>query len=295
MCMFGGSSAALTFLEVSKTNIFARADGARQFLVYSMNVAATEPVAMILPLPVPASSPEDAVSFLDLSAYPDLFADVVRCFPPIIEPLARGAVGGGPTAMMTQSLLEVHEAGDFEASFVPSLADFSRLDPRFRIEPSIWDALPNYADWGFAVFQLRDLGANPPKQSWWARLFGGGSDQRVDRKTIHPMALSFPRRFDDRLFLPTVHVHDGELHERCEFDHSLFWQSEGEQLAVPGPNYSDPAKTNVDVERALGIVDGERGIHLHQLVGGHPNEDHWAIAQRVLGDAATGPVTDAAT
>jgi len=36
---------------VSDTNIFARADGARQYLVYSMKYAARSDLAMVLPLP----------------------------------------------------------------------------------------------------------------------------------------------------------------------------------------------------------------------------------------------------
>ena len=47
---------------VADTNIFARAskDG-RQFLVYSMRFAAAQDLAMILPIPTPKDSPEDAV------------------------------------------------------------------------------------------------------------------------------------------------------------------------------------------------------------------------------------------
>jgi hypothetical protein len=52
MCIFTGGAAALQ--SVTGTSIFARAlaDG-RQILVYGMKVAASEPLAMVLPLPVP--------------------------------------------------------------------------------------------------------------------------------------------------------------------------------------------------------------------------------------------------
>ena len=36
------------------------------------------------------------------------------------------------------SMLQVHEVGDYEASYVPTLADFHRLDPRFRMADEIW-------------------------------------------------------------------------------------------------------------------------------------------------------------
>jgi hypothetical protein len=38
---------------VGDTNIFARSDNVRQFLVYSMSYAAPTDLAMVLPLPVP--------------------------------------------------------------------------------------------------------------------------------------------------------------------------------------------------------------------------------------------------
>ena len=31
--------------------------------------------------------------------------------------------------------------------FVPRIADFERLDPRFRLPETVWRALPQYADW----------------------------------------------------------------------------------------------------------------------------------------------------
>jgi hypothetical protein len=44
---------------VAETSIFARAaEGARQILVYSMNVKARGDLAMILPLPVPSGAPD---------------------------------------------------------------------------------------------------------------------------------------------------------------------------------------------------------------------------------------------
>ena len=117
--------------SVSATHIFARsgADG-RQFLVYSMTLRAKEELAMVLPLPVKPGSGEKAVSFIDLTDYADFFADLGKGFP---EPLAAQtpdksrSLGGSPLAK-----LEVVTVGSFEASFVPTTADFSRLDERDR-------------------------------------------------------------------------------------------------------------------------------------------------------------------
>ncbi|MCA9590606.1 MAG: hypothetical protein KC657_35140 [Myxococcales bacterium] len=263
MCMFGGSRVTLQKLKVAGTNLYARAHGDAQYLVYSMNVSAPEPVAMVLPLPVPPRSGEGAVRFIDLSGYPKFFVDVNEAFPPLYAPAAksRGSRSSGPL----KTTLRVHEAGDFVASFVPSLDDFDRLDARFRLDAEVWDALPRYADWGFAVFQLKDLAA----PSGWRRIFG------LKPKTIHPMAMEFPRRDPSRLFFPTVHVHDGVVHEQGDFDHNLFWQSDTRDGFFG--LVSDVASTTVDVARTQGMVDGAQPFHREMLFGRRANVDHWLV------------------
>src|SRR5690606_2988683 len=127
--------------------------GQRQALIYSMEFSAAEELAMVLPLPVPPGSAEDAVDFVDLSAYPELFVHLKRAFP---EPIARSAsVLGWVSGGVPQAPLAVVSVGDFEASFVPRIAGFRRLGQRFQLDPRVWQALPQYADFGFAVFKLR--------------------------------------------------------------------------------------------------------------------------------------------
>ncbi len=186
MCMF---SQRIEY--VSGTRIFARLDGGRQALVYEMRMASPGEVAMILPLPVAAGAGAAALDFIDLSAYPRFFDDMARCF----ELKTRGprAAGAEPLA--------VQRVGAFEASYVPSLADFSRLDERFRLDECVWQALPEYTDYGFAVFQLA-----------------------AGESRVHPMAFWFPTREPGTLFYPTVHVHDGHVHTRAQFDHILYAQ-----------------------------------------------------------------------
>lgn len=194
MCIFTGS-----VRDVSGTAIFARrSDDSHQVLVYSMALSASSDVAMVLPLPVPPGSSESAVRFIDLSLYPKFFTDLDRAFPRKFTPsLSRSF---SPPA---SSRLAVHEVGSFEASFVPTRDDFSRVDPRFRLSDDVWRALPGYDDWGFAVFKLGPM----------SRLTG-----------VHPMAFEFPQRDPDRLFFPTVHVHDGGVRPLAAFDHSLYCQ-----------------------------------------------------------------------
>ena len=153
-------------VSVTDTNIFARAskDG-RQFLVYSMKLDAKEELAMILPLPVPKASKEDAVRFINLEKYPDFFAELRSGFP---EPKPGRSLSNSKDAPAT---LKVVEVGSFIASFVPSVADFKRVDEKFRLPADVWDKLPMYRGFGFAVFQLK----------------------KGEHK-IHPMAFEFPRQ-----------------------------------------------------------------------------------------------------
>lgn len=192
-------------------------------LVYGMTFDASEDLAMILPIPVPAGSPEDAVRFIDLSACPTFFDDLSELFP-VVHPPSYGGPGAVRAAPESANLV-VHDVGEFEASFVPTPRDFERLDSRFRLPGEVWDALPEYADWGFCVFKLRSPsrgGLFGLFKSSKARAAGAGG------RTHHPMAFDFPRRDKGALFFPTVHVHDGLVHPTAHFDHELFCQVEPE-------------------------------------------------------------------
>ncbi|MBK7824929.1 hypothetical protein [Nannocystis sp.] len=247
-------------LSISETKIFARGDGARQWLAYSMHLETAGAVAMILPLPVPAGSPEDAAGFVDLSQYPTLFTDLVACMAggrPIHDPeydLKNLFADDAPP-------LKVHKVGSFVASYVPTLADFSRLDRCFRLPQAIWDQLPGYADWGFAVIQFRP---------------GYHED--------HPIGLHFPRRWTDRIYFPTTHVHDGILHDEARFDHMLYYQGmirparQGAASERAGWAFARaPTHQFVDLERAAGMVDGEQPLERLRYHGTRPNEDVWLL------------------
>ena len=244
MCCFSGPVE-----HVSGTSIYARgAPAGGQLLVYEMSVAAREPVAMVLPLPVPAGTGEGAVRFINLERAPQFFARMRDGF----VVLTRGSFGdlGVPK-------LAVHDVGAFEASFVPHVADFDRLDPRFRLTRQAWDALPAYADWGFAVFKLKSVSSEP--------------------RPVHPMAFEFPRRDLTRLFFPTVHVHDGRVHPRAGFDHALYCQT---PAALSGAAWKrSEAEARLFMEEPafeLGLVDARAHCFKRALAGSLPNEDTWA-------------------
>jgi hypothetical protein len=147
------------------------------------------------------------------------------------------------------------------ASFVPTLAHFDRLDSRFRLPREVWDDLPGYASFGFAVFKIR-----------------GGART----KTIHPMAFAFPVRDPSSLFFPTVHVHDGAVRPEAKFDHVLYFQGDfldydhGYARPGDGPGYDTSprnARDIVDLARAAGVVDGDAPFRRLVKHGTYPNRD----------------------
>ena len=238
--------------SVTNTNLFARsAEKGRQFLVYSMTLSSKEDLAMILPLPVPVGSAEDAVRFIDLKGYPDFFKHLKAGFPePKALALTRGEKGEAPGH--DEAPLAVVQVGDFEASFVPAVKDFSRLDARFRLPDTAWDKLPGIKGFGFAVFKLKK-GA----------------------KTVHPMAFEFPRVNPRQLFFPTLHIHDGQVHPKAAFDHSLYCQTrEGDTTSMLQWEETElPAGRFMKVDAALGLVDGARHCFRKQIRGEQKNED----------------------
>jgi hypothetical protein len=242
MCCFTGA-----VRSVAGTRIFARDAGdGRQLLAYAMTVDAADPVAMVLPLRIAANGPGEALQFVDLEGYPDLFADLDLGFPAPRKVRLIATKSAPP-----QNLLAVVEVGAFVASFVPTVGDFERLDPRFRMPEAVWDALPTYRGFGFAVFALEP-----------------------GRRTVHPMALWF-RRAGAGLFFPTLHVHDGAVHERARFDHLLYCQeAPGQRLRLGAWEESRrSARSFVDLERAAGLVDADAHVYRLAMVGDHPNAD----------------------
>lgn len=251
MCCF---SRAVPF--VGATKIFGRglADG-RQILVYAMNVELDEELAMILPLPVPPGGSDDAVTFINLEGEERFFAELGAAFPNFgPQPAARSF---GPRL---QQALPVFDVGQYEASFVPTAADFGRLDARFRLPSGFLQALPGYADFGFAVFRLKPLAG------------------RKKRQTLQPMALAFQRREPRALFFPTVHVHDGSVPEQAAFDHALYCQADGvleRTLGGAWTRSSSALGEHVTGPKSRELLEPARGGFSQALYGSLQNVDVW--------------------
>jgi hypothetical protein len=232
MCCFSGHVEA-----VWNTRIFARRlEPGRQALVYAMGMTVPQAMAMVLPLPVLPGSPDGAVQFIDLQGggKASFFVYLDACFP-------QSRFAGAPqqARLRSSGTLEVHHVGAFVASFVPSRADFSRLDARFRMPDAFWSSVPTYADWGFAVFQL-----------------AAAPGPRVD---FHPLAFTFPTREKERLFFPTLHVHDGKVQATAAFDHTLYAQGDEvsgweRSLSAPHANHVTMLAPLLDATQLLSRV-----------------------------------------
>lgn len=247
-------------IAVNNTQIFARPSGkGTQFLAYQMNYESSVDNAMILPLPVRQPANDNSLKFIDLSHYDVFFDDLARGFPFQMPP----SIGcSGPSETAAGNKLQVFEVGNYIASFVPTLADFDRLAPQFTLRKDVWAQIPQYIDFGFAVFQLAS-GAMKP----------------------HPMAFEFQTANDD-LFFPTMHIHDGEIHASEEFDHILYLQHAGLDSKAYGYQNAHiedkstgfirskyPASQFCRVDQSAGLIAGDLLIHRKIVQGNIPNKD----------------------
>lgn len=231
MCIFSGDVG-----HVANTKIFACSFEHQHHLVYSMEIADHDDVAMVLPVPCYPS--RGAFEFVNLENHPDFFNKLKGCFPHLKSLRSRG-----------REFIPVVDVGCYEASFVCTPNDFENLDPRFRMPPILWDKIPAYRNYSFAVFQLRK-GLTSTKQ---------------------PMAFSYHPKNPDQLFYPTIHIHDGKLERYAEYDHELYFQ--------PGENFTDPksgweqGSKPVDLAEKVYFISNEQPVYRKEIKRRYLNRD----------------------
>lgn len=242
MCIFTGKVDV-----VNNTNIFCRGDNGMHILVYQMSAEINEDMAMILP--VPAGEQDDAIEFINLEKYEDFFSDMDELFD---DPYAK-SLGDFVGVASSRSMLKVHDVGNFVASYVPRMKDLERLDEQFRLPEDCFVNLPDYDNFGFAVFKL--------KPGRW-------------RSKRQAMAYKFKSTHPEFLFYPTVHIHDGEVPMKADYDHVLYFQ--------PGDNFKTlewdrayfPPKAQMEIDLCQGLVDPDIHIERFRVRGNHVNHDH---------------------
>ncbi len=256
MCIF-----SQPVISVNDTQIFARQTSREtQFLVYQMKYESSTLNAMILPIPVRQPARDESLRFIDLKDYPEFFEDLADGFPysnPTFDISC-----SSKSAKSVADKLQVFKVGNYIASFVPGIKDFSRLDKRFTLPTSTWAKIPLYQNYGFAVFQLAAGSLKP-----------------------HPMAFEFETA-NDSIYFPTKHIHDGKIHDEEKFDHVLYLQHAGFDSRVYGyknTNVVDKstglirskftAKHFCETERTHEIVSPNLLVHRKFIRGEHPNRD----------------------
>lgn len=247
MCCFSGN-----INRVWGTKIFAsKLRENRQCLVYSMSLDTKRDVAMILPIPVQRKVGVKSLEFVSLQQYPDFFKDMASGFPPIPTKATLSAPAGAANG---PKVLEVVNVGSFEASFVPKTVDFDRLDARFRLPQGVWDNIPTYKNYGFAVFKLKSGSAK-----------------------VHPMAFTFLSAVPDRLFFPTMHIHDGKVHKTAIFDHQLFCQRAGISGTSLHGWRESPGHANsfMKLSKTKGLVLPDQHCYLLNISNRKNNQDYW--------------------
>jgi hypothetical protein len=115
-----------------------------------------------------------------------------------------------------------------------------------------WEGLRDYARYGFAVFKLKP-----------------------GHLQVHPMAFVFPSAMSERLFFPTVHVHDGKVHPRAGFDHTLYCQVArmGRRDLAEWEESELPAARFVNAKSTSNLVLGERHVFRRTMTGELKNAD----------------------
>jgi hypothetical protein len=249
--------------SVNNTQIFARLTASgTQYIAYQMNYVSPSENAMILPIPVHAPVRDDSLRFIDLKDYEHFFGDLDRAFP-YRQPTSIGfGCSAHPKMAATSEALRVFEVGNYVASFVPTVADFARLDERFRLPEQTWSQIPQYKDFGFAVFQLAAGSLRP-----------------------HPMAFEFETA-SKSIFFPTLHIHDGQIHETEEFDHVLYLQHadfDSRVSAYQNSNVPDAstglirsylvAKHFCNIPKSAGLFAPDLLLHRSFIRGNHLNRD----------------------
>jgi hypothetical protein len=77
------------------------------------------------------------------------------------------------------------------------------------------------------------------------------------------------------LVFPTVHIHDGEVHRRAEFDHALYCQADDRRsrALMDWDESPQPAGMFIDTARAEGLIDSATHCYRLRIKGSRKNED----------------------
>jgi hypothetical protein len=249
--------------RLERTRLFGRVQGDWQILALQVGVRTTEPVALVVPLPVVVGE-DDAVRFLEPGA--SFFDELGALFDG----------GEAPPPPM--------DAGPaIESTFIASMADLGQLDPAYQLPRSVWQRLGEYWDYGFAVFRIPE---GTFQGTPLALRFRTRARSSLFFPTVHvdEGAVSAVADFDHALYMQTVdafavghtHANLDSQQPSDDFDDKTI-ESSGEGMSLPteppapgAAGFVPPGWQKSEDDAGWGLADG--GL----VVGGYP------IARRVL-------------
>ena len=165
---------------------------------FGLSIPTPKNAAMILPVPNGAKHFE----MIDTSTCKNMFERIDDCFPKL---LSRGGMSTNSFGMYQSdslSTLEVKTCGSYQYTLVPSLSDFGRLDCSvFELDADVQQVLAGYAaSFAFLVCKLSES------------------------KKYHPVAYKHPMPADGKLFVPTLHYHQGHQDSKtaADWDHQIY-------------------------------------------------------------------------
>jgi len=209
--------------EVSNTRIFvALTKDGRQITVYQNTVISKQDNAMILPVPMQTNI---SIQLLDLSTDKDFFANLNALYP--IETFDKSSDYWGTNddeSSDPDDLYEVHQVGSYRVSIVWNINGFSRLDTNeFSVNPKVLTSLSTHYANGFAFLVCRFSPRSSQNQS--------KTVDNPEEMEMHPLGYIhdlIPEKNKSNLYgqyclwVPTLHIHDGQEHEIEEFDHDIY-------------------------------------------------------------------------
>ena len=189
---------------VAKTQIYisASSDNQRQLTVYANQVDSVNKWnSMILPVPFPSS-----IEFVNIEKYANFFTDLNNCFSDMNRLYASANLTRSAPSNFSRTL-EIFEVGSYEASIVPTIADFQYVDPSFQLHTNIQllTMLKQYytENFGFIVCRLKQ-----------------------GMHTYHPFAYTHKLYKPNVLFTPTRHYHvhgkDTVHTDTADWDHEIY-------------------------------------------------------------------------
>lgn len=260
----------LTHVEsVSNTQIYVSSSKkrTRQLTVYSNQVETHVKNAMILPVPNPLS-----VKLLNFSHYTNIFEDCRECFHYDDGSMKNGRLYRSSLSASAEHRppLPVYTVGSYQASIVPSIDDFDRVNTQIlRVNPEVFKLLKDTYDpsFGFLICQLRE-----------------GSHH------YHPFAYTHLIHKSKLLFVPTLHYHLGEKNVTSDWDHTIY--SPMTDLYTTG-NYTFKDTHAVDwnkmPEDYRWPSEGRFTLNRHSITGYKKNQDLWI--KNLLSDTDVKPNT----